>query len=69
MTAYATDPRVTANAVGGYEIACPGPHGGHVFQRQSGDWAARSGRREPGDFTGGFPTADEAIRSLIGEPQ
>lgn len=50
-------------------VATGGLHGGHVFQLDRGEWAARSGHEEPGYFTGGFASADEAIRSLIGDPQ
>lgn len=69
MSAYDNDPRVEPIVFGSFKVATGGPHGGHVFQRDGGDWAARSGYQEPGQFTGGFESADEAIRSLIGDPQ
>lgn len=69
MSAYDNDQRVQPIEFGRFEVATGGPHGGHVFQRDSGDWAARSGHQEPGYCTGGFESADEAIRSLIGDPQ
>jgi hypothetical protein len=65
MSAYDDDPRVTAQADGTYNVdagtsrhVCPGAFGGYVTHSTGAD-----------DADGlGFDTADDAIRSLIGDP-
>ena len=73
MSAYANDPRVKPIEFGDFSIdegAADSWRRGHVFRQDSGTWAARSAYSEPGEGTvGDFATADEAIRSLIGDPQ
>jgi hypothetical protein len=67
VSAYENDPRVTAWPDGTFGVSdgqtprhvCPGLFGGYVAHSMGAD-----------DVDGlGFDTADEAIRSLIGEPQ
>lgn len=70
VSAYDRDPRVNETSAGHYDVACapgdelagrvaPGLYGGFVA------WV-----RHPDEISGpGFNTADEAIRSLIGDPQ
>jgi hypothetical protein len=69
MSAYNHDPRVVSNGDGGFHVferpgtypigvVCPGLFGGFV--------GLRTGEESSGP---GFDTADEAIRSLIGEPR
>lgn len=66
MSAYTNDPRVTAQPDNTFEVdddgasrhVCPGLFGGYVAHSVGAD-----------DVDGlGFDTADEAIRSLIGDP-
>ncbi len=67
MGAYDNCPRVTANADGTFRVDVRSvPH--HVCPAAFGGWVAhRVGVEDWGGL--GFDTADEAIRSLIGDPQ
>ncbi len=69
MSAYANDPRVTDMGDGFFRVlprpgeqpllaVAPGVHGGFVAGQLGEEWSGL-----------GFDTADEAIRSLIGDPQ
>lgn len=70
MSAYANDPRVTYHACGCHidvttsDAATSGP----VWLLPDGAYATRAGVPESGNGMATFDTADEAIRSLIGDP-
>ena len=70
MSAYDNDPRVTRASHDFFCVVCPadfGTVGATVFpNREDGGWAAQV---EGGHRLTTFPTADEAIRSLIGDPR
>ena len=68
VSAYDNDPRVTAHACGcHYDVAGVGVTPGMVWLRTDGSFGGSSAASRDADE--GFPTADEAIRSLIGDPQ
>ncbi len=69
MSAYADDPRVVAKSASGnvlvVDLSGSGfDEPGLVWLRGGGTWVAS---REHGSYRD-FPAADEAIRSLIGDP-
>lgn len=68
MSAYDNDPRVTANLDATFNVNTGDVYARHVCPGLMGGWVAHS--LGPDDADGlGFDTADEAIRSLIGDPQ
>lgn len=73
MSAYDNDPRVTRtdDAAGAYQLQHPGDYRVmRVWQRRDGSWVAQPyGGPTPGGYLGEYATADEAIRSLIGDPE
>ena len=67
MSAYVDDPRVEACSDGTFNVTDSGVVG-HVCPGAFGGWVAHSVGADDADGLG-FATADEAIRSLIGDPR
>ncbi len=70
MNAYTDDPRVTAKSLSGTAFTVDRTDRGYskpaqVWLRGDGQWVASP---EHGVYRD-YPTADEAIHSLIGDPQ
>ena len=68
MSAYESDPRVTVQGAAAFKVDLSDrgfDKPGLVWRRGDGAWVAS---REHGSYHD-YPTADEAIRSLIGDAQ
>lgn len=70
MSAYDNDPRVTAKTASGHTLNVDLSGRGYdkpalVWMRMDGTWVAS---REHGSYRD-FPSVDEAILSLIGDPR